>query len=142
MKDINIYLSGAISNIPEPEAYGWREDIESLFDYIGFKNIHVFNPARHFTNLQLEIGLINDEELMKFEIDKLRRSDVVIYNCHYPKSLGSMAELAIAYDRNIPILAFNEDKNELHPWIKHMCTKIFSSKTVMISFLVEHFIND
>ena len=142
MRECNIYLSGAITGIPDKEAYEWREKIEDVFYELDLPNVHIFNPVKHFTNFQLEMGLITDEELMKFEIDKLRNSDIVLYNCHHPKSLGSMAELSIAYDRNIPILAFNENREELHPWIKHMCTKIFDNQTMMIVFLVEHFIND
>lgn len=152
MKDKKIYLSGAISSIPYEESSEWREKIEDCIYELNKINkanfgrkspeVYVFNPLRHFSDLSLELGLVDDRELMLVELDKLRKTDVVIYNCKHSSSLGSMAEIAIAYEHGIPILAFNEDKEELHPWIKCMCTKIFSNIDTMLSFFVNHYLYD
>lgn len=142
MKDKMVYLSGAISNIPENEAYQWRDEVEEVFHQIDLPWLHVFNPVTHFSQLGLDTGLYTDEDIMNLEIHKLRNSDIVFFNCHYPKSLGSMAEIAIAYERGIPILAFNENNEELHPWLKQMCTKIFKSKDDLIAYFVEHYMYD
>lgn len=139
MKNKLIYLSGAISGIDEYEARLWREKTEH---FIRDNNpyVKVFNPVNQFTFEDLTRGYVTDDEIMKIEIDKLRNSDIVIYNCNHSKSLGSMAELAIAYDRNIPILAFNEKDEELHPWIRGMCTKIFNTQTELHQFLINHYL--
>jgi len=142
MKDKCIYLSGAITGIPENEAYEWRDEIEECFKQMDLPWIHVFNPVTHFSQLGLDAGLYTDDDIMNLEIYKLRNSDIVFYNCHYPKSLGSMAELSIAYERGIPILAFNENNEELHPWIKGMCVKIFKSKEDLIAYYIEHYMYD
>lgn len=142
MKDKTIYLSGAITGIPENEAYQWRDEIEEVFNQIDLPWLHVFNPVTHFSKLGLDTGLYTDEDIMNLEIHKLRNSDIVFFNCHYPKSLGSMAEIAIAYERGIPILAFNENNEELHPWLKQMCTKIFKSKDDLIAYFVDHYMYD
>ena len=139
MKDRLVYLSGAISGIPEEEAYEWRDDVENFFEQLDLPWLHVFNPVTHFSQLGLKLGHYTDDDIMNLEIYKLRNSDIVFYNCHYPKSLGSMAELAIAYERGIPILAFNENNEELHPWIKGMCTKIFKTKEELIHYFVNHY---
>lgn len=139
MKYKYIYLSGAITNIPESEAKIWRYKTED-FLRDNYSDAKVFNPIEHFTFEDLNTGYVSDDEIMKIEIDRLRKSDLVIYNCHYPKSLGSMAELAIAYDRNIPIFAFNEQQEQLHPWIKGMCTKIFHTQDELHQFLLNHFL--
>ena len=142
MRDKLIYLSGAISNIPEEEAYRWRDDIIETFNQIDIPWLHIFNPLEHFSNLKLELNLCTNEDIMNLEIHKLRKSDIVFYNCKHSNSLGSMAELAIAYDRGIPILAFNESNEELHPWIKCMCTKIFKSKEDLIIYYIDHYMYD
>lgn len=133
-----IYLSGAITGIPEAEAWEWRENIKDTFE--DFPKIQFFNPVSHFTELSVKVGAMDDCEIMRIELDKLRDADMVFYNCHHPYSLGSMAELAIAYEHRIPILAFNETEEELHPWIECMCTKIFKSKDDMVGFFINHYL--
>lgn len=142
MRDKVIYLSGAISGISEKEAYEWRDETSEFFSSLELPWLHVFNPVLHFSQLGLDTNMYTDEDIMNLEIHKLHNSDIVFFNCHYPKSLGSMAEIAIAYERNIPILAFNENNEELHPWLKQMCTKIFKSKEELISYFIDHYLYD
>lgn len=138
IEPIHIYLSGAITGIPFEEANEWRDKITDSLRELGEPNIHIFNPAIHFTELQVQTGIATNKDIMLTELNKLRKSDYVIYNCHYPGSLGSMAELAIAYERNIPILAFNNSDQELHPWIKEMCTRVFNTEEEMIHYFINH----
>jgi hypothetical protein len=140
MKDVLVYLSGAISNVPENQAVEWRNNIENTLSRLDINGLKVFNPCNHFNELGLECGIYNDDDIMNAEIYNLRRSNVVFFNCDYPNSLGSMAEIAIAYDRRIPILAFNEGGKELHPWLKRMCTKIFDNREDLISYFLLHYL--
>lgn len=136
-----IYLSGAISGIPEEEAMKWREEIEKyiILHYYDI-SMDVFNPVSHFTLDSVKSGEVTDREIMLIELNNLKNSDAVFFNCHHPESLGSMAELAIAYDRGIPIFGFNESSISLHPWIKNMCTKIFVNSEKMVDFYIDHYL--
>ena len=53
MKDRLVYLSGAISGIPEEEAYEWRDDVENFFEQLDLPWLHVFNPVTHFSHLDI-----------------------------------------------------------------------------------------
>lgn len=116
------YLCGGISNVPVQEAATWRMMIEQLVKEESFGEIRVFNP--------LKIELVDDEDrrdavAMKYELDMLRKSDLVIVYFNDPASLGSMAEMAIAYEHRIPIIGINSRDKKLHPWQEEMCDYIF-----------------
>ena len=101
-----IYTSGGITGISEEEAIRWRNILEKRI-LIQSDCFDVFNPVEHYTFDDLENGIATDREIMLYEIMRLKQSDIVVYNCHYPKSIGSAMELAIAYDNRIPILLLN-----------------------------------
>ena len=129
-----VYLSGAITGIPIDEACQWRSDI--MYKLYGFK---VFDPTEHFEEQDLIDGTASDREIMDYELYELRHSDLVIFNCHYPKSIGSAMELAIAHENRIPILLFNEKGVNIHPWIKSMGLKEFKSIDDVCEYVKFHF---
>ena len=55
-------------------------------------------------------------------------------------SLGSMSELAIAYDRRIPIIGLDDNKQELHPWQIEMCNRIFDDINEMLDYVVDYYL--
>lgn len=142
MKHKLIYLSGAITGIPKQESYEWRKIIKDTFEDIEPDRVHVYNPLDHFSEMSIYIGKLNDSEIMDVDLYKLRNSDFVFHNCAYSKSLGTMAEIAIAYERKIPILSFNEKQEEIHPWLRGMISKIFTNKEELIDFFVRHYMYD
>ena len=77
---------------------------------------------------------------MNLDLYKLKHSYLVIINFNDVYSLGSMAEIAIAFDRGIPIIGFNEDEKSLHPkvlhpWQKCMCERIFTDIHEMLDYI-------
>jgi len=52
---------------------------------------------------------------MEFDLNKVRHSDLIICNFNDMFSLGTMAELAIAYERRIPVIGLDINKQTLHP---------------------------
>ena len=51
-----------------------------------------------------------------------------------------MAELAIAYERRIPVVGLDIDKQELHSWQKEMCTRIFNDIDEMLNYVKEFYL--
>ena len=77
---------------------------------------------------------------MELDLHKLRNSNLVIVNFNDMYSLGSMSELAIAYDRRIPIIGLDVNKQELHPWQIEMCNRIFDDMDEMLDYVEDYYL--
>ena len=82
----------------------------------------------------------SETEVMHFDLYNLRKSDLVIVNYNDKKSLGTTSEIAIAYDRGIPIIALNEDNGELHPWLKYIPERIFNNIDEMLDYIQDFYL--
>ena len=78
---------------------------------------------------------------MEFDLNGLRNSDLVIVNFNDPKSLGTCAELAVAYEMKIPIVGINKDGRVLHPWLECFCNRICESLKEAVEYVVEFYLN-
>lgn len=136
----SIYLCGAMAGLTTQEYSEWRNYIQNKFLEIN-SDWKCFNPAHHFDFVDVTNGEITERQAMDIDLYNLRRSDLVIFDSYGPKSLGSMAEIAIAYDRKIPVLGINIDHKELHPWIEAMCTKFFDNYNDCIQYAASHFLD-
>ena len=125
-----IYLSGAMQDIAKNDSTLWRINVKE-----GLRNFKCFDPWEHF-DFDSDC---NEREVMEFDLWNLRQSDLVIVNFNYVRSLGTMAELAIAYDRGIPIIGLCESRSQLHPWQKMFCMSIFENINELIVYINEHF---
>ena len=72
---------------------------------------------------------------MEFDLNRLRKSDLIIVNFNDMYSLGTMAEIAIAYEKKIPIIGLDVDKQELHPWQIEMTNRIFDNMSELFEYL-------
>ena len=132
MSKLRVYLSGAMSDIPKNDSTVWRHYVKVQLPELSF-----FNPWDHW---DFDMENVEEREAMNFDLWQLRRSDLVVVNFNYVKSLGTMAELAIAYDRGIPILGIATGNDPLHPWQTSMCQKLFSDVDSCIEYLREHYV--
>lgn len=140
----NIYLSGGMQKFGKEEydkSNRWRKYCKQVLECVesGSTVIKVCNPNDYF-NFVDETQYRSDREVMNLDLYKLKHSDLVIINFNDVYSLGSMAEIAIAFDRGIPIIGFNEDGKSLHPrvlhpWQKCMCERIFTDMHEMIDYI-------
>lgn len=144
MKTITIYLCGGMGKFGKDnfeEGNKWRiycknviERCESNYNGI------VINPNDYF-NFRDDPPLYkSDREVMNLDLNKLRYCDLVIINFNDMYSLGSMAEIAIAYDRRIPIIGLNESSEELHPWQTAMCERIFTNIDEMLDYVEDFYL--
>lgn len=120
----------------------WRKQVINaiLFgDYHWEKKPIFFNPVEYynFTDVRYK----SEREVVEFDLNALRHSDLIIVNFNDPKSLGTCAELAIAYEMRIPIVGINKDKKELHPWLVEFTTRMCDSLREAVEYVVEFYLN-
>lgn len=141
METIKIYLSGAMGSVSYEEQSKWRKQVIDAitYNYDYEKKPLFFNPVNYY-NFE-EVRYKTQREVMNFDLNGLRHSDLVIVNFNDPSSLGTCAELAIAYDMKIPIVGINKDKNELHPWLECFCDRMCESIKEAVEYVVDFHLN-
>ena len=77
---------------------------------------------------------------MEFYLNKVRNSDLIIVNFNDMWSLGTMSEIAIAYERRIPVIGLDVDKQNLHSWQIEMCTRIFDNIDEMLDYVEDFYL--
>lgn len=143
MQNYFIYLSGGMQSFGKEnfnESNKWRKYCKiALGNCESDYRVKVFNPNDYF-NFYDEPNYESEREVMNFDTHNLRKADLVIVNFNDPKSMGTMAELAIAYDRHIPIIGLNESGVKLHPWSECMCERIFDDMDEMLDYVEDFYL--
>ena len=136
-----IYAAGAITGLTYQQHFVWRDDLSATISECTKGKWNVFNPSLHISDLE-EFSM-EEREAMDYDLYHLLRSDLVVVNFSYKaNSFGTVAEMGAAYTHHIPIIGLNETEEELHPWQRDMCLKIFTDYNMMIKYLVDHFLNE
>ena len=143
MKDYNIYLSGGMQKFDKDnfdEGNKWRKYCKNALencecDY----KVKVCNPNDLF-NFKDEPQYKTEREVMNLDLHKLRQSDLVIVSFNDKWSLGTMSEIAIAYDRRIPVIGLNVNNTELHSWQVCMCERIFNDIDEMLDYIQDFYL--
>ena len=141
METVKIYLSGGMGSLSFEEQLLWRQKIIDAieYNYECAKKPVFFNPVNYY-NFE-EVRYKSQREVMEFDLNALRNSDLVIVNFNDPESLGTCAELAIAYDMKIPIVGINKDDKVLHPWLCEFTTRMCSSLKEAVEYTVDFYLN-
>ena len=137
---MTIYLSSGMSKFGKErleEGDKWRKDIVEKIMAFYEGEIDFFNPNKYFSFADENVS---EKEAMDYDLYRLHRSDLLIYNATDPNSMGSIAEIAIAYERNIPILVLNEKNENLHPWIVNMAYKSFNDMDALVDYISYYFL--
>lgn len=141
--DYTIYLAGGMQKFGKDsfkKAQEWRTVLQSELSKYSKKEVKIINPNDYFNFLD-EPQCQSQREVMEFDLNKVRNSDLIIVNFNDVYSLGSMSELAISYDRRIPILGLNAEEQELHPWQIEMCNRIFTDMDDLISYTLAYYLD-
>lgn len=117
-----IFLSGGMTGIDITDAVEWRVWFQDALDGIA----DVFNPVFHCP--------VEDEQ-RRYQLYKLKTSDIVIVNFNSPSSIGTAQELAFAELLGIPVIGLNAEHHTLHPWLLKSCWKILDSKEDVLDYL-------
>lgn len=142
MEIVKIYLSGGMGSLDFEEQSKWRNAIKDAItfgDYDYEKKPVFFNPVNYY-NFE-ETRQKSEKEVMNFDLNALRKSDLVIVNFNDPKSIGTAMELMLARELHIPIVGINKDGIELHPWLEESCDRICDSLKECVDYVVEFHLN-
>lgn len=120
-----VYLSGPITGLDYQNArFGWRQEVAEAL-YFASSDIKVLSPMRHEAHLA-EIGTIDTHYPEHFfskakvivEKDRLdiKRSDIILVNVLGAKrvSIGTVSEIAMAYEQGKQIVLVMEDEGNPH----------------------------
>ena len=142
METVKIYLSGGMGALSFEEQSKWRSQIINAIKFGGYhceKKPIFFNPV-DFYNFEKRQHK-TEREIVEFDLNAVRHSDLIIVNFNDPKSLGTCAELAIAYEMRIPVIGINKDKLELHPWLECFCNRMCDDIREAVEYTVDFYLN-
>ena len=142
MEIVKIYLSGGMSGLSFEEQSKWRKQFCDAIKYGEYdceKTPHFFDPTKYY-NFE-ENRHKSEYEIMAFDLNALRNSDLVVVNFNQPSSIGTAMELMLAKELNIPIIGLDKDKKEIHPWLESSCTRMCNDMRELVEHIVEFYLN-
>lgn len=141
METVKIYLSGGMGNLSFEEQNKWRQQVQDAikFNYECEKKPIFFNPVDYYNFTEKRHK--SEREIVEFDLNAVRKSDLIIVNFNDPSSLGTCAELAIAYEMKIPVIGINKDGHELHPWLVEFTTRMCDDIREAVEHTVEFYLN-
>ncbi len=144
MRNYFIYLAGGMCKFGKEKfnkGNEWRIYCKNALEghECNYK-VRVINPNDFFNFVEEPKRYKTQREVMEFDLNKVRNSDLIIVNFNDIYSLGSMAEIAIAYEKRIPIIGLDVDKQVLHPWQIEFCTRIFNDMDEMLDYVKDFYL--
>ena len=145
MKEFKIYLAGGMKSLSWDDQCAWRELIEDLLhnneDSFNFKyKLDIINPTMYYNFKEKRHD--TELEVMKYDLRHVKTSDLIIVNFNDPTSIGTASELAIAYDKDIPIIGLiqSDVKKDIHPWLINFCDKIFTDINKLTDYVMDFYL--
>ena len=140
---LTIYLAGKISGLSKEEYTKWRniisDELIGTAHLIGAK-IQVINPAEYFDFENMDRHL--EKEVMQFDLNMVRQSDIVIVNVSgVSSSIGTAIELYEANRLNIPVIAYTDRdvEDDIHPWIENCFSTVQMRKDELINYICDFY---
>ena len=141
MKNYTIYLAGGMGKFGKDnfdEGNKWRLMFKKRLESNENMNVKAINPNDYFSFIEEPPRYISQREIMEYDLNRVRNANLIIVNFNDIYSLGTMAEIAIAYERKIPIIGLTCTNKKLHPWQVEMCNRIFNETNELLDY-VEYF---
>lgn len=146
----SVYLAGLISTL-HPESLQWRLIAEAALE----EHATVLSPMRGKSDLYLKSkdGGVTDPDLTHGDIilrdyNDIQQVDVVLVHLDNFGStrptIGTIAEIAWAWERRIPIIAVASPNNTLmrgHPFIKAMVTRYFEDLDSSVDHVLAYYLS-
>jgi nucleoside 2-deoxyribosyltransferase len=143
---VKIYLAGCegyyINNFPDYKYYlDWRQEADFWLNNNSNDNVTIINPCDYY---DYKANYHKSEaEVRRFLLNKVRHSDIVLVNLdHIKDSAGTMNEIFVANELNIPVIGFYEFSNKdtflcdnrylEEPWIMDACHRIEDSESTAL----------
>lgn len=119
----------------------WRTNCKNILEeFEGNYNVRVINPNDYFNFKEEPPVYKTQREVMEFDLNKVRNSDLIIVNFNDMYSLGTMSEIAIAYEKKIPIIGLDTENQNLHPWQVEMTNRIFNNIDEMLEYIKNYYL--
>lgn len=140
---VKIYLCGKCTGLSIEEMTIWRNEIINEFVKRDC-NFKIINPCDYYASEEFfnenRISSFRQENTVReFDINAVKHSDIIIVNCeNINTSVGSIFEIAIAKEYNIPIVAFNYN-NKIHSWIDTCIQEYFNTIEEMIIYIIKYY---
>lgn len=113
---------------------------DTLERFEGCYKIKVINPNDYFNFIEEPPAYKSQREIVEFDLNKVRNADLIVVNFNDMYSLGTMSEIAIAYEKRIPIIGFDLDNQTLHPWQIEMTNRIFIDINEMLEYIQHYYL--
>lgn len=144
MENVKIYLSGAMAGYTIEEQLKWRSEFKNMImneDHSKVPIIH--SPPEYFPFIEniAKSDRISEREVMEFDLYQVRTTDLVVVNFNNPSSIGTAMEIAVARDRNIPIIGMNEKDLKLHSWLTESCIRICGTMEELVWYVNKFYLN-
>lgn len=141
MENYHIYLSGGMTGISFEEQTKWRNRFKEAIkfgDYEINKNVYCFSPPDYYNFDEKQHK--SEREIFEFDLNVLRKSDLVVVNFNAPQSIGTAMELMLANELHIPVIGLIKDDAELHPWLRCCCVRICDNFRELVEHVVEFYL--
>lgn len=140
MREFTIYLAGGMSGIPSEEYTKRRKTIKGLLFLRKPDNLllNIIDPSKYY-NYDFKYHE-TEKEILRWELNKVRNSNLIIVDLTVEKSVGTIIELAIAYENKIPIIGVNVDKENIHPWLEEICDRTFTNINDGVDYVTGYYL--
>lgn len=135
-------MSGAMSGLSFEEQTKWRKQFCDAIKFGGYDYNKVpsfFDPTQYY-NFEYDCHK-SEYEIMEFDLNALRKSDLVVVNFNLPSSIGTAMELMLAKELNIPIIGLDRDGKDIHPWLRCCCNRICDDMKELVNHVVDFYLN-
>jgi nucleoside 2-deoxyribosyltransferase len=141
-----VYVGGSISHLPTKVAYNRLNNIAVELRNIGYEATHslvrIFDHIDENTVIQptghTETHHVTDSSVFNRCLYDIRNSDIIVFNFLGAEkvSIGSVFELAVAYEHNKCVIVLMEDDNiHQHLFILQSTCSIFTNVNDMLQYL-------
>lgn len=136
---LTIYLAGKMSGLNKNDYCKWRSELrDALIDksFLVGSSIQIINPTDYFDFDDMDRHL--EKEVMQFDLNMVRQSDIVIVNVSgVSSSIGTAIELYEANRLNIPVIAYTDGDvvDDIHPWIENCFSTVQMNKDELVDYI-------
>ena len=140
---LTIYLAGKMSGLNKNDYCNWRSELtDALIDksFLIGSSIQIINPTDYFDFEDMDMHL--EKEVMQFDLNMVRQSDIVIVNVNgVSSSIGTAIELYEANRLNIPVIAYTDRdvEDDIHPWIENCFSTVQMRKDELINYICDFY---
>lgn len=139
MNKVKVYLAGKMSGLTYEQMNSWREKATDILKMKSDYRIHTENPC-HYYNFELDPTTFTDKECKEFDLWLVKNCDIILVNFEYPDTIGTAIELELASRWHKPVIAFNGNKETVHPWMQLCITKWCNTMEEAIEHILDFYV--